>query len=188
MTVNFSSDCCNSIFKFLLIFCHFLLLAVWMAMPTLVPLPRLLPLSSLLPKRPLPHLQEVRCLLGQWLALVAMLRLHHLYLEPMQLHLPPVLHLLLFQLVPPTSQPTRCPPLHLLRPQWSTMPAVICWLLYVWVRAIACACVAYKICLLHNNVCLCYLQTTFNKNATAQTNTVLIDIIHIPGNVHVLFS
>ena len=118
----------------LLIVFHFLSPAVWTVMPTPVPLPRLQPLSSLLPRLPLPHLQEVRCLLGQWPVPVATLRLRHLYLEPMQLHLPLVLHLPLFQLVPPTSQPTRCPP-HLLRPQWSTMPAVICWLLYVWVRA-----------------------------------------------------
>lgn len=138
--------CLNS----LLILYHLLCLAVWMAMPTLVPLPHLQPLSSLLPKLPSPHLLEVRCLLGQWPALVATLRLHHLYLEPMQPHLPPVLHLLPFQLVPPTSQPTRCPPLHPLRPQWSTMPAVICWLLYVWVRAAVCVCVLIVTC--HFNI------------------------------------
>lgn len=146
-------------------------------MPTLVPLPHLQPLSSLLPKPPLPHLLEVRCLLGQWV-LVATLRLHHLYLEPMQLHLPPVLHLLPFQLVPPTSQPTRCPPLHPLRQQWSMMPAVIYWLLYVWVRAVMC--VSIKMChcteyvsVLFRTICIYIIfNTTYNKNAIALTYTV----------------
>lgn len=119
----------------LLILFRFLFLAVWTAMPTPVPLPLLQPLSSLLLKLPLPLLLEVRCLLGQWPVLAATLRLHLLYLEPMRLHLPLVLHLPHFQLVPPTPLPTRCP-LHLLRPQWSMMPVVICWLLYVWVRTI----------------------------------------------------
>lgn len=124
-------------------------------MPTLVPLPSpLQPLSSHPPKQPLPYLPEVRCLLGRCPVLVATLRLHHLYLEPMQLHLPLVPHLLPFQLGPPTPPPTRCPPLQLLRPQWSTMPAVTCWLLYVWVRA---------------EVCVRVFKTTYNRNAVGPT-------------------
>lgn len=132
-------------------FHFFFLLAVWTAMPTPVPHPHPQLPSSLLPKQPSLHLREVQCLLEQWPVLAAMLRLRHLYLELTLLRLPLVLHLLPSQPVPPTSQPTRWPPLPLLRPQWSTMPAVICWQPYAWVRALTCA---------PTNRCYCYASVS----------------------------
>lgn len=122
--VEMSADCVHLLYS----------LAVWTVMPTLVLLPLPQPLSSPRPKPPLPHLLEVPCLLGRCLEQEAMLRLHHLYVEGQQLPLLLAPHLLLFQLVPRTPQPTRCPLLHLLRPQWSMTPAAICSLPYAWVR------------------------------------------------------
>lgn len=95
----------------------FIRLTVWTAMPTLALLPHLQPHSSHLPKLPLPHLLEVQCLRGQWLASAAMLHLRQLYLEPMLLRLPLALHLLPSQPVPPTLQHARCRPLRPLSPR-----------------------------------------------------------------------
>lgn len=101
-----------------------------MPTPALLPLPQ--PHSSHLPKLPLPHLPEVRCLQGQWLAWAATLHLRHLYLEPMLLRLPPALLPLPSQVARLTLQHARCPP-HLPRPRRSTTLAAISWLPYVWV-------------------------------------------------------
>lgn len=124
-------------------FCYLLcfsvsLLTVWTGTSTLALPLLLLLLTSPLPRRPLPYLLEVPCLLDQWLAT---LHLRHLCRELRWLHL---LHLLLVlpcQRVPSTPQLARCPPLLPLRLQWSVTPAVICSLLYAWVRGTLCVCV-----------------------------------------------
>lgn len=108
-----------------------------MATPTLLLLHLPPHLSYLLLRRPLPYHLEVQCLLVQWLLAPAdTLHLHHLDQEAQQLLLLLVLHLYPLQLVPPTPQLTRYCPLHRLRTRRSVMLAVICWLLYVWVRAV----------------------------------------------------